>query len=139
MGWKIYFWIGTLLLGASTGLLIADTLGILTLEDGDSLFEESWTWLDSLSILITWVGIVGFFGFVYKKTIGEQNFWKRWFVFTLIFDISYEVYTNYTEGFVAEEVWIYILACAFGIPFYIALYLYGYKSDSLWNPQPTPP
>ena len=67
MGWKIYFWIGTLLLGASTGLLIADTLGILTLEDGDSLFEESWTWLDSLSILITWVGIVGFFGFVYKK------------------------------------------------------------------------
>ena len=139
MGWKVYFWFTTLLLGASTGVLIADSLEILPLENEDSLLDEPWTWLDSLNIVVSWIGIVGLFGFAYKKIIGEQDFWKRWFVFTLIFDISYEVYVESLEGFTTEVIWFYILVYSLSIPYYVALYLYGYKSDSLWNPQSKSP
>jgi hypothetical protein len=138
MGWKIYFWFITLLLGASTGLLIADSFGILPLDEEGPILDEPWGWLDWLSLLIAWIGIVGFFGFAYKKTIGEQNFWKRWFIFNLVFDISYEFYEKYPKGFIAEELWLDILAYSIPVPIYIALYLYGYKSDSLWNPERTP-
>ena len=139
MGWKIYFWFITLLLSAATGLLMTDSVGILLPDEGGPIFDESWNWLDWLSIPITWIGIVGFFGFTYKKIIGEQNFWKRWLIFVLIFDISNTVYDYYPEGFVTEDMWFDILAYSLFIPYYVALYLYGYKSDSLWNPQPTPP
>jgi hypothetical protein len=134
MGWKIYFWFITLLFGHLTGSLIADSLGILPLDEEGPILDEPWGWLDWLSLLIAWIGIVGLFGFSYKKAIGEQNFWKRWFIFILVFDISYAIYEHYPKGFVAEEVWLDILGYSIPVPIYIALYLYGYKSEELWNP-----
>lgn len=137
MGWKIYFLILTLLMIAGTALIVADSLGVL-LPAGTPLLDDDWTWLDSLSILITWVGIVGLFGFAYKKVIGGQNFWKKWFIFTLVLDISYTVYDSYPEGFAIEDIWYDIIAYSLILPYYIALYLYGYKSEELWNPRPIP-
>jgi hypothetical protein len=133
MGWKIYFWILAILLAASTALIAADSLGVLFPEEGP-LLDETWTWLDSLGILISWIGIVGLFGLAYQKVIWKQKFWKGWFVFVLIFDISYEVHEFSPEDFVAEDVWYYIIAYSFLLSYYVALYLYGYKSDSIWNP-----
>jgi hypothetical protein len=139
MGWKIYFWFITPLMVLVTAITLAGSLGFLLLDEWAPTFEEYWNWLDWLSLLITWVGIVGLFGFAYKKVLGEQNFWKRWFIFNLIFEISYAVFEYFPEEFVAEDVWSAVLGYSLFLPYYIALYLYGYKSDSLWNPQSTPP
>jgi hypothetical protein len=137
MGWKFYFWILTILIVGGTGLSIAESLGILSPEEG--VPDEPLRWLDWLDMPITGISLVGLFGFAYKKIIGGQSFWKGWFIFILIYDTAYMVYQYYPEDFVGEEVWLDLLAQSFFIPLYIAFYLYGYKSDSLWNPQPTPP
>ena len=138
MGWKIYFWIFTISTVAGTALLAADSMGILFPEQGPVL-DETWTWLDLLATLIVGISLVGLFGFAYKKVLGKQSFWKRWFIFVLVFDISYTFSGFYHEGFDADETWLSVimfsLLIAFFIPYYVALYLYGYKSDSLWNPQ----
>jgi len=138
MGWKIYFWFITLIMFAITGLLLADSLGILSSDGGEPIFDEIWTWVDSLSILIAWIGLVGLFGFAFEKIIGEQVFWQRWFIFDLIFYVAYTVYEYTPEVFTVEELWVDLAAYSIDVPYYIALYLYGYKSDTLWNPRPTP-
>jgi hypothetical protein len=140
MGWKIYFWIFTLLLGVDYFFEIAFSLGILLPDEGETLFNESWTWLDWLDTLKIGISLIGIFGLAYQKIVGAQIFWKRWFFFILIFDISYSVYKYNTSIFGPEVMWqlsaTSSLAIAFCIPFYIALYVYGYKSKKLWKSSP---
>ena len=78
-----------------------------------------------------------------KKTIGERSFWRRFFVVLIIADIidafhQYNIGTFDPEGMWRPEITFSILI-ALSIPYYIALYFYGYKSEELWNPQPNPP
>lgn len=142
MRWKIYFWILTLVIVAGTGLYMAESLGMMLPDEEGPIFEEPWTWLDWLDTLIMGASLVGLFGFAYKKTVGKQRFWKRWFIFILIFDIAY-IINDYRNGiFDTEDMWrpeiVFPLVIICILPYYFALYLYGYKSDSLWNPQQNP-
>ena len=143
MGWKIYFWILTLLIIAATGLSMAESLGIILLEEVDPAEREIWTWWDWIYYLpISGISLVGLFGYAYQKKIGENSFWKIFFVFLIIVDMI-DTFHEYNIGtFDTEEMWrpeiVFPLLIAIFLPHYIALYLYSYKSKSLWNPQPTP-
>ena len=139
MGWKIYFGILTFLIVTGTGITIAEILGLLLPEEGDRFVEEPWALLDWLDIPLTCISLVGVFCFAYKKTIGKQIFWKRWFIFILVYDISYNIYDYYPADFITEEMWLDLLAWSLFIPYYLALYFYGYKSDELWNSESNPP
>lgn len=141
MRWKFYFWVITPLMVAGTGLAIAESLGFL-LDEGDPFFDEPWTWLDWLDTFIISVSLIGLFGIAYQKTIGKQIFWKRWFVFVIIFDIAY-IINDYRNGiYGTEDMWrpeiVFPLLIIIVLPYYIGLYLYAFKSDAVWNPQPTP-
>ena len=142
MGWKIYFWIYILLTVVGTVLIAAAFLGILFPQEAGSLFDEPWTWLDWLNMVLPVISIFGLFGLAYQKTIGKQSFWKWWFVFILIFDTSYTVHEYLTGVYDTEGMQFvtisYSLLVVFLIPYYVALLLYGYKSEELWNPQPSP-
>ncbi len=143
MGWKIFFWIFTLIIIAATGLSMAESLSIILPEEGDPRESEVWTWWDWVYLPILGISIAGLFGYAYKKTIGERPFWRRFFVFLIIVDII-DTFHEYNIGtFDPEVMWrpeiTFSILIALAIPYYLALYLYGYKSEKLWNPQPTPP
>ncbi len=142
MRWKFYFWVLTPLMVAGTAFAIAESLGFLLPDEGDPAFSNPWNWLDWLDTFIIGVSLVGLFGIAYQKTIGNQSFWKRWFIFILIFDTAYAVYEYNTGVFDTVGMWrpeiTFPLLIAFFIPYYVALYLYGYKSEELWNPPTNP-
>ena len=140
MGWKIYFWFITLIMIAGTGLSMAESLGIILPDEGNE--RMVWMWWEWLYLPILGISITGIFGYAHKKQIGEKQFWKKFFIFLLIVDSLYTVYEDNIGLFNPEEMWrpaiVFPLLIAMFLPYYIALYLYGYKSDSLWDSQPTP-
>lgn len=141
MGWKIYFWMFTLIMVAATGLSMAESLGIILPDEGNE--RIIWMWWEWLYLPVLGISITGLFGFAYKKIIGEKSFWKKFFILLVIIDTLYTVYEYNIGLFSTEEMWrpeiVFPSLIAMFLPYYIALYLYGYKSDSLWNPQPNPP
>lgn len=143
MGWKIYFWVFTILIVISALYGITYSLGILFPDEIDPARAESWIWVDWVYLPVVGISIFGLFGYAYQKTFGKQSFWKRWFIFILIFDASSMVYEYSTGVFDIEGMWQPVitlsLLIAIFLPYYVALYLYSYKSEELWNPQPTPP
>ena len=88
MRWKFYFWIFTPLIVTGTGISIAESLGFYVFGEEDPFLDTPWTWLDWVDTLVLGISLVGLFAFVYKKTIGIQSFWKKWFIFILIFHDS---------------------------------------------------
>ena len=139
MAWKIYFWFITLILIAATDLSMAESLGIILPEEGDPVI---WMWWEWLYIPVLGISITGLFDYAYKKPIGEKQFWKSFFVFLAIIDTFYTVYEYNTGVFDTEEMWraaiVFPLLIAIFLHYYVALYLYGYKSEKLWNPQTSP-
>lgn len=142
MGWKIYFWLFTAAMIILTGLSIAESLDFYVLDEGDPLLDEPWNWLDWIDTLVLGISLVGLFGIAHQKTIGKQSFWRKWFVFLLIFDIAITVHEYDPSLFDTQEplglMITFSIFIALILPFYIALYLYGY-SDSLWNSKSTLP
>jgi hypothetical protein len=143
MGWKIYFWVFTLIVVLATGFSMAESLGIVLPVEGDPSEREIWTWWDWIYLPILGISITGLFGYAYQKAIGGKSFWENFFIFFIIFD-TIDIFREYNAGLYDTEVmWQPIitlsLLIAIILPYYVALFLYGFKSDALWNPQPAPP
>lgn len=143
MGWKIYIWVFTLIMVLAIGLSMAESLGIILPEEGDPREIDVWTWWDWMSLPILGVSIAGLFGYAYQKAIGGKSFWENFFIFLIIFD-TIDIFREYNAGlYDTEEMWQPVitlsLLTAIILPHYIALYFYGFKSEKLWNSQPTPP
>jgi hypothetical protein len=97
--------------------------------------------LEYLGILVETTLLIGVYGFVFKKKIGLPGFWRKsgffiifWHLMTLFF--YYEPPQDNTESLIVGLAF-YVVSLIF-IPAYCAIYFYGYKSEGLWNPQPTP-
>jgi len=111
---------------------MAESLGIILPEEGDPVI---WMWWEWLYIPVLEISITGLFDYAYKKPIGEKQFWKSFFVFLAIIDTFYTVYEYNTGVFDTEEMWrpaiVFPLLIAMFLSYYVALYLYGYKSEKL--------
>ncbi len=119
--WKIYAWLTAILF----------IFGI-----ADELAHNPCTtsYLDSLFSIIS---LVGLWGFVFKKTFFNTAVWKTWFIFSIMWDMTFSIFFadwSFLNGSSATE--IFTVACLtvlLSAPMYIALYLYGYRSISLWE------
>ena len=122
---------------------IAYSLGILLPEETEMGSDGFLIWKDWLYIPIFGISIAGIFGFAYKKPIGKQKFWKTWFVLILLLDTLSMTHDYFSGFWNMEEMWrpaiTITLIIAFILPYYLALYFYGHKSEELWKPLPTPP
>jgi hypothetical protein len=94
-----------------------------------------------IDIPFTIFGLIGLFGYVYKKAIFNITIWKWYFFIIIIWDIVYTIFlfdTHITQDLsLGVKTGIFIFGFALFLPYYVALYLYGYKSDCVWNNQST--
>lgn len=124
MVWKIYFC-------CLTALLVV--LYVITFS---TPVKGIPTYLD---VPISVVALVGLYGYAFKKRIGNDNFWKMWFFVIVLWDAFYNLVLP--EWAVFQPVDLVAILIGYGIivPGYLALYLYGFRSQPLWKdtaPQP---
>jgi hypothetical protein len=128
MGWRIYFFIMIVILLWESIALFSDSLSI--------------TVNDHLNIAISLFSLTGLFGYAFKKLIFRQDFWAYWFLVLVFWDLIYNLHLSYvinTPEFLDGLHNLYfvliivLLPIAIRTPLYISLFLYGFRSKSLWK------
>jgi hypothetical protein len=121
-GWRVYFWLVTVLFGV---LLVAEFI-----EPGDDTVADA---VDSA----TWgFSLIGVFGFAYSRAILSQRLWQIWLPIVVVKDLfilSRQFSTGHIELETATFAFIAVISVIVFIPEYIALYRYGYQSETLWH------
>ena len=119
--YKAYFWVLVILLIPS--ILLA---------------RESNTFYIYLIIdfTVSIVSLIGLYGYVFQKHIFRPITWKIWLFIFVCWEVFYFYLTMMTVN-IENPVGIYIVSCimflTLMLPLFIAIYLYGYKSDRLWD------
>ena len=123
---KVYFWI----FGSLTLTTIATFIFFLTVDGLGSIETSDFFWLASSAL-----GLLGLYGFTFKKLMFSQSFWLLAVTAILIFDIGYESYSFifglYIEPMATTEVAILCAVVLFAIPYYICLIKYAF-SNKIW-------
>jgi hypothetical protein len=86
-------------------------------------------------------GIVGLFGYAYRRRVLTRKFWMLWGIFLPLWDLMMGVwvYPSQQSGPQRETVAAYLVLMVFVIPDYVALLRYGYRSPDIWSQAPGPP
>ena len=118
MGWKIYFCI-------LTGLLLV----LYAITFSGSVMGV----VHYLDVPISLVALVGVYGYAFKRPIGHHNFWKIWFCLIVLWDAFYNLVLPEPAVFQPADLVAILIGYGIIIPGYIALYLYGFRSQRLWE------
>lgn len=118
MGWKIYFFI-------LTGLLL-----VLYAITFSGPLEGVLHYLD---VPISMVALLGIYGYAFKRPIGHYNLWKIWFFVIVLWDGFYNLIPFKAAVFQPSDLVAILIGYGIIIPGYVALYLYGFRSQSLWE------
>ena len=100
---------------------------------------ESWGSFDYIQVGLWLAGIFGLYGFAYGRGFGRVVYWKILFLLIVAVDVIYptvfliDEWSAVIEETSGEFVYFIILGWVFVVPFYIALYLYGWRSAALWG------
>lgn len=85
----------------------------------------------------TWLfSLIGVFGYAYSIGIIRKPLWQAWLPIVVLWDIGSMAYQQMHDPIEMEPWFIVIIALIAAImllPEYLALYLYGYRSNSLWT------
>jgi len=118
--WKIYFFIIALqTIGVPAGAILLSDIKIM----------------DVVNWVFVIAGVVGLFGFVYRRPILSQGFWKGFAPLIVLWDIVFLILwlpaqESYTLGDRLEMHTLLIFL--FLLPQYIGLFRYGYNDEELW-------
>jgi uncharacterized membrane protein len=118
---KIYFWLISIFAGSTVVQDILYLFGI-----GSSSDAGVFDYADTFVIQI--IGLVGLFGYVYKKEIGKKVFWKVFSVFYLAWYFIYSiktVYGDFHDSFVGA-VFVLGFGLVFAYPLFNGLFRYAY-------------
>lgn len=120
MLWKIYFWALIVLILLSIVVEGAFNPGLFT------------NTFDVLNMLFMLVGLVGVYGYAYKKNVGSKGLWLIVLIVTLLYQLSYSFALDQWYGAapassVAEGLVTFVPL----IPMYIVLGLYVCKKKPL--------
>jgi hypothetical protein len=120
-GWKVYayFLVALQLSGLYYGLAEMDAIR-------------------ALDYSVTVVGVVGLFGFAYRRPILERWFWRPWSVAMPLWDIAMGawVYPSQHPQFARETTTAYFVLMLLFVPEYLALIRYAYFSPEVWSKTP---
>jgi FtsH-binding integral membrane protein len=119
MIWKVYFWFMVVLIVAAvwvTGTHVTWKLHIV----------------DWLNLLLMIIGLIGVFGYAYKRRISSKRFWLVFTLASLVYQLAYSFVLDQEYGAspatsTADGLTTFIPL----IPMFIALFLYVYKSRLL--------
>ena len=124
MGWKIYFCCLTLLLAA---------LYVLTFAYFLPNSSASMNIAHYFDLPISIAALVGLYGYAFRKRIGHPNFWKVWLVVIVLWDMFYNLVLSGWTHLARVDMIIFLLVYGILLPEYFALYMYGFRSDELWQ------
>lgn len=119
---KSFFWLTSMLVSLSLISLI---------------IKQTATFMDRLDLFLTIVATIGLYGFAYSKKIASIVFWRYYFYFGLIETFIYTValpmmgFERYEMPFVFNG--HYILELSYAVVLLYFLYLYAYRSPSIWT------
>jgi hypothetical protein len=110
LGWKIYaFFISTTLI-LSYVYVVANDFQAFVVSD----------------IAASATGLVGLFGYAYRRKILQAQLWTVWSIFLPVWDL--------TSNFVYEvSLASTVIATAVHVPEYVALWRYGRESSEIWG------
>lgn len=119
MFWKIYFWVMMVFILLAVLIAGADAHWRLHIVD----------WLNLLFMI---VGLIGVFGYAYKRRIATKNFWIFVTLISLVYQLVYSFALDQAYGALpatgtADE----LTTFAPLVPMFIALYLYISRSKLL--------
>ena len=133
--WKFYFYLAIILIIIEFSLRVVVSYFIA----GEPYFSPK----NQLDLTVKVICLIGLYGFVFKRKIISQVFW----IIIFIAIIPYDVWCIYSEimleemlnknclstssvlDFLGEFTFFFLLS----LPFYIALFLYGFKSKDIWS------
>jgi hypothetical protein len=120
--YKVYAWLLTIAFGYSSI---------------ETFISNQMKTYDYIDLPFTIFGLVGLFGFVYKRAILNPFIWRLAFIVIIFWDAVYSIFlydyqtdTDLGLGFKLGAVFFITVVLA---PYYVALYLYGYRSEGIWN------
>jgi hypothetical protein len=115
-------------------------LALLLLPAYSVLMKASPGIYDYLDMIVSVGALMGFIGYAYEFRIISVNLWKFYFFLAIGWDIFYNIVITMLFDLAIhlpneEKTTWTSLAISFAIivPEYIGLFLYGYKSDPLWE------
>jgi hypothetical protein len=119
--WKIYFWFLLVVVGFLFGGFLVQGLDMIRL----------------LDFPISLASLAGLYGFAYQKSIGASLFWKAWLPVVILWDLTTNFLWNGIFGFHGldwvEAVAVIAVFYGFFTAEYVALFLYGYRSEEIWR------
>lgn len=118
--WQTYFWsIGLLAAGA----IVYDVYAQPRVQAFDVVDYATWI-----------ISLAGVFGFAYSKTILHKRVWQVWLPLAVGWDLV-TLARQYSSAGTdpVSLVFVLVIVGLLFVPEYVALYLYGYRSDSLWS------
>ena len=118
MAWKVYFWFLTAVLVALYALTFSQSAPAI---------------YNYLDIPISLIALIGLYGYAFKKPIGHYNFWKIWLVAVVLWDISFNLVLPGRTVADPLNMAFFLIWSAIILPEYVALYLYGFRSQPLWH------
>ena len=119
-GWKIYAWgLAAFLIGAFVFTL--PEMGVT----------------DVVDYAVSTVGIVGLFGFAYRRPLLRRQVWALWSVLLPAWDVVMGAWLHSSSSGTTGRVG-YFVAMTLLLPEYLALARYAYRSPQLWY-QPARP
>ena len=108
-----------------------------------SVLGESPTVFDWLDVPMAITALVGVFGFVFRMRIFRPGFWQAFMLALLAWEITYNLVLAWQMDLalrpLGEDLWAYlVVGLAFLAPMYVVLFLYAYRSQSIWAGQAGP-
>ena len=95
---------------------------------------------DYLDMIVSVGALMGFVGFAYEFRIISMKLWKIYFFLVIAWDLFYNIIISMVLNlavhlpYEGKTSWLgALVSFAIIIPEYIALFLYGYKSELLWE------
>jgi hypothetical protein len=100
---------------------------------------EPWGFFEYVEALLWPVGLLGLYGFAFNRGFGKAVYWKVIFLIILVVELGYPTVCLIEEwpaiiGEMGSEFGPFLLAgFVLVVPFYLALYLYGWRSKTVWK------
>ena len=118
-------------------------LGLFLCASAISILGESSTVFDWLDALMAITALVGVFGFVFRMRIFRSGFWQVFMWALLAWEITYNLVLAWRMDLalrpLGEDLWAYlVVGLALVAPMYVVLYLYAYRSQSIWTGEAGP-
>ena len=119
--WKLYFWLLVFALLALNGAAV----------------KRGFSMRDAIDVPISLTGLAGVFGFAYQKSIFVSIFWRVFLPVIFVWDIFANFLGNGVSG-LRDFTWLEIVfvIAVYYVLFsaeYVALYLYAFRSEKIWN------